>query len=408
MKSQIEALKNISFRNFFFGSFISFFGSGLNLLVSSWYILQVTGESKMVALAWMASLSSGPFLLIYSGAIIDRFDRRNLLITLSAIRCLIVLAIPLSIWLGTFSLWQIYAVLVFEGAGFNISLPTEKAFVQEMMAGKGLVVANALVEISIQAGIFIAAGAGGFLFRKIGLAGVLTIDSVTYIIAALLFLRIPHRSALAESLESKSQKYMKSVADGWKFLLTHKNILLLGTVAFIPTTIAFVSNAATPVYVREILGRDVTTYGIIEMCYGVGALLSGFVAPHIITYGRRRITKMLLSILLVTLVVIPSIPFLTPALLLYFLFGLANSSLRIILSTILMEVSPKSLMGRISSAAMLNSFILQIMSFAIVGFSIDSISVGAGYYYLAGLAGVTLAGLLLYKVISKELRAKNE
>lgn len=402
MKAQIEALKNHSFRNFFIGSFISFFGSGLNLLASSWYILKATGSSKMVALAWIASLSSGPFLLIYSGAIIDRFDRRNLLIILSAARCLIVAIIPISIWLGTFSLWQIYAVLVLEGIGFNISFPAEKALVQEIMEEKGLVIANSLIEISIQAGVFIAAGAGGFIYKEVGLAGVFVIDSITFIIAAIMLRRIRHRSSESGSLESRKQKYLKSVGDGWKFLFAHKNIFFIGTAAFIPTTIAFVSNAVTPVYVRQILGKGVITYGVIEMSYGIGAFLSGFLAPTIIRHGKLRIMKILFLILAIVLLSTPSNPFTSIALALYFAFGLCNSSLRIILSTILMEVSPKSLMGRISSAAMFNSFFLQILSFAIVSTGVDTVSVGTGYYYLAALAGLVIA-VLLFRTSKKAM-----
>ena len=199
MREQIAALRAPNFRRFFFGSFISFFGSGLHMIAASWFVIQITGSSEDVGWIWFCALLSSPILLIYSGALIDRIDRVRLLTWLSLIRGILVLFIPLSMALGFFSLWQIYLLAFINGAGFTISFPTEKALLQEMVETKGLMTANSLIEISMQIGVFISAGLSGWIYSYIGLSGVLYVDSVTFFIGAFFFSRITMTSITVES-----------------------------------------------------------------------------------------------------------------------------------------------------------------------------------------------------------------
>jgi hypothetical protein len=69
--------------------------------------------------------------------------------------------------------------------------------------------------------------------------------------------------------------------------------------------------------------------------------------------------------------------------------------LRIIFSTALMEAAPNRLMGRVTSTSMLISFVVQILSFAAIGFIVDDVSVFAGYSFLAFFAVIIFAGLIV-------------
>lgn len=388
MRIHIEILKDRRFRNFFLGVAAIFFGAGLTLIAASWYILEETGQSKMIALSWIATLISGPFILAYSGALIDRFDRRRLIILMAFMRAAAIAYVPIAIYLHIFSLWQIYLIFFIEGIGFNISIPAEKALLQKIVSRDKYIVSNSITEMAIQTAMFISAGACGYIFSKIGLAGVMAIDSLTYVLGAVFFMRIPKGIPHLVTSPDDGSGYFSAVADGWRYLFKNKMVFAIGIVSFIPLTIAFISNAVTAPYVFKTLGRGAAEYGMIEMCYGLGALASGIAAPYAIRLGRKRLSKYLSLLLLATLLAIPFNRYLFFGLLGYTVFGFSNASMRIIFTTILMEVSPNEFMGRISSAAMMMAFIVQILSFVAIGFIADSISIASGFFYICVFAAV--------------------
>jgi len=391
VNAQTLALKNKSFASFFTGSLISFFGSGLHLVAATWYIHSVTESSWSVALLWFSMMASSPILLIYSGAIIDRFNRQKLLAMLSVARGIVVLSIPISIYAGTFSLWQLYIMAFINGIGFNISFPTEKALVQELMSENDLLSANSLVEISIQVGMFASAVLAGVFYAKIGLSGILLIDSITFLTAASFFNKI--KIGTKKTSKSDDGGYFASVKVGWKYLFHRPNVLTFCVVAFVPTAVTLAYNVVMPAYVDGVLGKGVISYGALDGFYGLGAFLSGVISALLAKFSRGASAAFLIISSFLLLALLPNITWLSIALLVNVLFGYSNTSLRIIFSTMLMEIVPNDLMGRVSSASLLASNIFQFASFFIAGYLIDHFSLQLGCYYLASLMLIVLLGM---------------
>lgn len=394
MQIHIDILKDAKFRNLFLGSFSVFFGAGLTTIASSWYLLQTTGKASAVALSWIAFLISGPLIFVYSGAFIDRFDRRRLIIIMCILRAMVVSFVPIAVYFKFFSIWQLYVVFFFEGIGFNVSIPTEKALMQEIIKKDDWIVANSLTEMTIQSAIFLSAGICGFIFNKIGLAGIMAINCATYLLSTFFFSHIPKLSTFKQHMP-QTERFFDSVIIGWKFLLKHKTILAVGVISFIPTTIAFVSNSVTPIYVEKTLRKGATEYGIIEMCYGIGAFASGILAPYAIRLGKNAISMVMVVILLFILASMPFNNHFWLAAAGFAIFGLVNAGMRIVFSTTLMELAPNELMGRISSVSMLMSYSIQLISFGIVGYVVDHVAILAGFYYLALFALLILISLIV-------------
>ena len=74
---------------------VSMFGSGMNSAAMAWYILEVTRSE--VALGTLAVLAAIPamVLMIFGGVIIDREDRRRLVMLLDASRAVVILAVAI-------------------------------------------------------------------------------------------------------------------------------------------------------------------------------------------------------------------------------------------------------------------------------------------------------------------------
>src|SRR3954464_3552145 len=135
-------LQKRALRYVFGANMISMLGSGMNSAAVAWYILQATHSE--IALGTFAVVQTIPALLLlpFTGVIIDREDRRRLVMMLDAVRAIIILAVSLLAFAGKAKIWELYAMNMLVAAGFWMFWPTITALIQELTPGDEFVHAN--------------------------------------------------------------------------------------------------------------------------------------------------------------------------------------------------------------------------------------------------------------------------
>src|SRR6266550_9318245 len=126
----------------FAANLISMVGSGMNSSAVAWYILKAT-HSEM-ALGTFAVLQTLPAMLMlpFTGVVIDREDRRRLVMMLDAARALVILVVCLLAFAGRVKVWELYLMNTLVAAGFWMFWPTITALIQELTPGEEFVHAN--------------------------------------------------------------------------------------------------------------------------------------------------------------------------------------------------------------------------------------------------------------------------
>src|SRR5438105_10705062 len=116
----------------FVANVISMLGSGMNAAAVAWYILQAT-HSEM-ALGTFAVLQTIPAMLMlpFTGVIIDREDRRRLVMWLDALRAIVILVVMVLAFLHRVRVWELYLMNTLVAAGFWMFWPTITALIQEL------------------------------------------------------------------------------------------------------------------------------------------------------------------------------------------------------------------------------------------------------------------------------------
>src|SRR6266496_6740572 len=96
---------------------VSMIGSGMNSTAVAWHILQVTHSE--IALGTFAVVQTLPAILLlpFTGVIIDREDRRRLVMILDALRALIILVVALLAFSGKVKIWELYGMNMLVAAG---------------------------------------------------------------------------------------------------------------------------------------------------------------------------------------------------------------------------------------------------------------------------------------------------
>src|SRR5512140_1527640 len=174
----------------FAANLISMLGSGMNSAAVAWTILQRT-HSEM-SLGTLVVLQTIPAMLMlpFTGVIIDREDRRRLVMLLDAGRGAVIAVVAVLAFLHRVHVWHLYAMGVLVAAGFWMFWPTITALIQELTPETEFLGANTMLLAGLQGGWMIAGAMVGFVYEHIHLGGVLAIDVATYLISFLCYFAV--------------------------------------------------------------------------------------------------------------------------------------------------------------------------------------------------------------------------
>src|SRR5947209_10636514 len=128
-------LQKKSLRFILAANVVSMIGSGMNAAAVAWYILQATHSE--IALGTFAIVQTLPAILLlpFTGVIIDREDRRRLVMMLDAARAIVILAVSLLAFAGRVKVRELYLMNSLVAAGFWMFWPTITALIQELPPG---------------------------------------------------------------------------------------------------------------------------------------------------------------------------------------------------------------------------------------------------------------------------------
>jgi len=363
---------------FIFGAnLVSMVGSGMNSAAVAWYILQATHSE--IALGTFAVVQTIPALLLlpFTGVIIDREDRRRLVMMLDAVRALIILAVSLLAFAGKAKIWELYAMNMLVAAGFWMFWPTITALIQELTPGDEFVHANTFLLAGVQGGWLIAGSIVGFVYNRLGLGGVLLIDVSTYVVSFLCYFAVrkgrhvvPRPDELHADIvaaESAFAKFFREMREGVQFLRGHRELVMLGL-----SWALFLSAMMTGVVVTPPLSEHfhagAVGYGWLNGGWGVGAFVSAFYAPFFIgKFGARRSIAISLGVLTVLMISAPTMPVLALSVLVDALMGSGRGITGVAMNTSLMKQIPQHFMGRVQNICYAAGTALQVLQSYLVG-----------------------------------------
>src|SRR6266536_3027008 len=282
----------------FAANVISMLGSGMNSAAVAWTILQKT-HSEM-ALGTFAVLQTLPAMLMlpFTGVIIDREDRRRLVMMLDVARAVVILVVALLAFQGRVQVWQLYLMNTLVSAGFWMFWPTITALIQELTPDGEFVHSNTLLLAGVQGGWLIAGAIVGFVYEHIGLGGVLLIDVSTYVLSFLCYFAVrqgrhvmPRPGELKHDLaaaETAVGRFLREMREGLVFLRDNRRVMLLGASWSLFLGAMLTGIVVTAPLSDRVFHAGATGYGWLNAGWGVGAFLSALYTPALITRMGAR------------------------------------------------------------------------------------------------------------------------
>jgi MFS family permease len=382
-------LQKPALRFVFAANVISMLGSGMNAAAVAWYILQATHSE--IALGTFAVLQTIPAMLMlpFTGVIIDREDRRRLVMWLDALRAVIILTVSILAFMGKAKIWELYLMNMLVAAGFWMFWPTITALIQELTPGEEFVHANTFLLAGVQGGWLIAGAIVGFVYNRIGLGGVLLIDFSTYLVSFLCYFAVrkgrhvvPRPAELRADIvaaETAFERFVREMREGIHFLRGKRKLVLLGISWALFLAAMMTGVVVTPPLSDKVFHAGAVGYGWLNAGWGTGAFVSALYAPWFIAgLGARRSIAISMGLLTIGMILAPLSPMLAIAVFIYGMMGSARGVSGVAINTSLMEQVPPHFMGRVQNTFYFAGTALQICLALLVG-AVAQVSLVAGF-----------------------------
>ena len=403
--------KNKSFRNLWFGQVVSELGDWLNSIAIYALILKLSDSGMAMAGAMMAKLL--PIVLIspIAGVVVDRVDRKVVMISSDLLRFVVVLGF---LFIEDQSaLWFIYALVIIEISLSGFFEPARSAIIPSLVPKEHLVTANALSGSTWSVMLAFGAALGGVVVSLFGIRVAFMVDACTFLISAWFISKIP--SVTKPDKNSKNKNGFQELTDAMNFLRKEPLVLVL---SLLKSGLAVAGGIMTliPLMASQVIAKPAMLslgVGILYSARGLGAAVGPLLVKKL--FGE---TTTVLNWSIAAAFFLKALSYLfigNSSNMLTLSLGVAAAtlfgSIIWVFSSALIHLStPDKYLGRVFSFELAVMTLVMGISNWGVGFAIDDLGLTSHQVAFAMAVLVTISGLFwtgFLVVIRKQLQPEN-
>lgn len=279
------------------GQAFSILGSQLVSFALVWWMTKETGSAIVLAasstMIYLPRVLLGPFI----GALIDRWNRRWVIILSDAGVAAATVLLAVLFWTGAVQLWHIYVLIFIRSLGGIIHFPAMESSMILMVPERHLPRIAGLNHV-LNGGVSILGPAlGALLMETLPMQGVLAIDVVTAFLAIspLFIISIPQPVHQKPVDHITPRVVLQDVADGFKYLVGYRGLIMTIGYAILLNFILTPTGSFLPLLVTRHFNGGVWHLGLLESVSGVG-MISGGLLLSIWGGFKRRIWNTIVAV----------------------------------------------------------------------------------------------------------------
>ncbi len=280
------------FFTIFTGQAFSLFGSRLVQFALVWWLTTISsGSASVLAFASIVALLPQIVLSPFAGSLVDRWNRRVVMIVADAGIALTVVVLAVLYALNIVEIWHVYALMFVGSIGGSFHFPAMQASTTLMVPQRHLTrVAGLNQSLNGMANI-VAPPLGALLLATLPMHNILAIDVGTAIIAILplIFISIPQPLKTDPSGGGKTS-ILGDIVEAMRYVWSWKGLLFL-LVGIMMVNLLFVPAASlAPVLITSHFEGGVVEYAFFQSAVGVGIVLGGLTLGVWGGFKRRIVT----------------------------------------------------------------------------------------------------------------------
>lgn len=383
-----------------FASAISNLGDGINFVAMPLLALSLTSDERLISLTTMAVFLPWTLLALPVGVVVDRFDRRLLMMVANLVRVVLFAVIAVGAVSDELSIWSLFVLLLVVGACEVVFDSSAQAFLPSLVAPTQLARANGLLYAAeIVAGSLAGLSVGALLFdRSVGLP--FSVNAFSFAIATALILSIRTARRPAGDPVAAADRGLRS---GLRWLGEHRLLRTLA-VMFTMTNLGLMFGQGVFVkYAIDELGLDSIEFGLLLAITAMGAASGGLVAHRLIdAIGLRTAVLAPYLVFGASQLVIGLAPSAALVAVAGFVLGFAITVWNVVTVTVRQQLIPSDRFGRVNGVYRWLGAAASAVGVAAGGFVAYETNLRAPY--LIGGAIALIAAVLFAKPVLEGLR----
>jgi DHA3 family tetracycline resistance protein-like MFS transporter len=395
--TRFKVLGNRNFLFLYLGGVVSASGATMTSLTIVWLVYTQTKSALAITYLGVASVIPTITFGILAGAVVDRFDRRKLMIVSDLVRAVTVAMIPIYlVWRG-FDLLFTVAAVILVAVFSTIFRPATNALLPTIVPGEAVQDANGLISASNSMTQMMANAVAGILVVLTGVVLGLVYNTLTYLVSALMiFLMVVPRCVL--SSETLGKSVATDVREGLRFMVRNKAILgtTLGS-----TVLNFFATMIMPflvVYVSVHLVANASVYGILLAGLSLGMAAGSMLVGRLKTVGFAGKLMVFASVGFgLATIGLASLRSTTLSIILTVSMGLALGLLNTTFFSVIQLVVPNDVLGRVLSIDEVGSYAAIPLGQIAAGLLIEKSGIVATYMVAGFGILITAMTMLLLK-----------
>jgi DHA3 family macrolide efflux protein-like MFS transporter len=277
------------------GQAFSLIGSRLVQFALVWWLTRETGSGTVLATATLVAILPGIILGPLAGALVDRWNRRRVMIVADGFVALVSVWLVYLSWSGSLAVWHIYAAMLARALGEAFHWPAMQASTSLMVPEEQLS-RVAGINQTVQGALNIAAPPlGAIALGLLPFHGVMAIDVVTAALAILplLFVAVPQpRRAAGEGPGGRPATVWQDFLAGLRYVRGWPGLMAVLALAMLINFIVTPSSVLMPLLVTEHFRGGALELGWLESGWGVGMLAGGLLLSVWGGFRRRVYTSL--------------------------------------------------------------------------------------------------------------------
>ncbi len=381
------------------GQTLSWIGSAVAQFGLIWWVTEKTGSATVLAVATMLSMLPGVVLGPVVGALIDRWNRRIVMLVADGIIALASLWLAYLFWVDSLEIWHVYIIMLIRAVGGTFHWPANQASISLMVPKEHLPRIAGMNQTIGGAVSIISPPVGALLLQIMPLYWIMMIDVITAIFSVLplLFIIIPQPDKLhpGSTTTSTVSAVWGDMKGGFRYIWNWRGLFWLLIIAMLINFFVNPAMSLVPILVTRHFQGGALELGWLNASWGVGMLVGGLVLG---VWGgfRKRAYTMLMGIvglgIGILLVAIAPDNMLPLAIAGFFIGSVMNAITNGSAFALLQTIVEPELQGRVFTVVMSMAGAISPLSLAVGGPLADWLGVRI-LYFIAGGA------LLLLSVI---------
>jgi MFS family permease len=406
--SSSHSFRLLGKRNFallWIGAVVSASGFYVGNVVIEWFIYASSHDALYLTILGVIEFVPILSIGIIAGALVDRHDRRHLMIASDLARAATLGALAAYVLILGFNL-PVILILMFAIAAFGtVFNPSSGAILPSLLNKDDLPDGNGLLEAGTTAAGFIGSPLGGALILVVGVGGGLIYNSATFAISALMIALITIPVALnrkPEDSESEKGSLLSDVKAGFRFLREQRALLTLTLASMVLNFFTFYLLYVV-VFVSNVLHAGPAVFGLV-----VGVQSAGYAVGALLLVGRLKMGRRpgvwipvawgLSGLPLIIMILIPLVPI---AMVCAVTMGVLSALVNITFVSTVQKIVPDEFLGRYFAIDQAGGYSMIPAGLVVGGLLIVTVGVGVAFV-LAG-AGTLVIGLGL--LLSSSVRS---